>query len=239
MPTWDTLLTNVNLATMVEGEIAYGAIADGALAIAGDRIAWVGAAAELPRRDAATIVDGKGGWLTPGLIDCHTHLVFAGDRSGEFEQRLQGASYEAIARGGRDAFYRGPVAERIVAFSREHGGFFAPADFASHTSDWVEPISTTYRGVTVWEIPPPGQGLAALQMLSILETFDLRAMGRDSAALWHTMIEAKKLVFEDRARYYADPAFARVPVASLLSKDYARARAAKIDPTRQRSGTCL
>ncbi len=100
MPTWDNLWLNVHLATMTEGEDAYGAIADGALAVQDGRIAWVGPEAALPQRDAGMLIDGCGGWLTPGLIDCHTHLVFAGDRSGEFEQRLQGVSYEAIARAG-------------------------------------------------------------------------------------------------------------------------------------------
>jgi imidazolonepropionase len=100
MPTWDSLWTNVNLATMAEGGAPYGAVENGALAIRDGRIAWVGAASELPHRDAGEVIDGAGGWLTPGLIDCHTHLVFAGDRSGEFEQRLQGVSYEEIARAG-------------------------------------------------------------------------------------------------------------------------------------------
>jgi imidazolonepropionase len=100
MPTWDSLWTNVHLATMTEGQGAYGAIPDGALAVLDRRIAWVGAEAGLPHRNAGALIDGGGGWLTPGLIDCHTHLVFAGDRSGEFEQRLQGVSYEAIARAG-------------------------------------------------------------------------------------------------------------------------------------------
>jgi imidazolonepropionase len=109
MPTWDSLLTNVNLATMVEGEAPYGAIEHGALAIKDGRIAWLGAAADLPGRDAREVIDGAGGWLTPGLIDCHTHLVFAGDRSGEFEQRLTGTSYEAIARAG------GGIARTVAA----------------------------------------------------------------------------------------------------------------------------
>jgi imidazolonepropionase len=100
MPTWDSLWTNVQLATMTEERGPYGAIPEGALAVLDGRIAWVGAEADLPHRDAGTLVDGRGGWLTPGLIDCHTHLVFAGDRSGEFEQRLLGVSYEAIARAG-------------------------------------------------------------------------------------------------------------------------------------------
>jgi imidazolonepropionase len=100
MPTWDSLCTNVNLATMAEGGAPYGAIEHGALAIKEGRIAWLGAAADLPHQDAGEVIDGAGGWLTPGLIDAHTHLVFAGDRSGEFEQRLTGVSYEEIARSG-------------------------------------------------------------------------------------------------------------------------------------------
>jgi imidazolonepropionase len=109
MPTWDSLLINVNLATMAEGGAPYGAIENGALAIEGGRIAWLGPAAELPRHEAGEVIDGAGGWLTPGLIDCHTHLVFAGDRSGEFEQRLTGASYEEIARAG------GGIARTVAA----------------------------------------------------------------------------------------------------------------------------
>jgi gamma-glutamyltranspeptidase/glutathione hydrolase len=141
-------------------------------------------------------------------------------------------TYEKIAAGGRDAFYKGEIADALVAFSTKVGGFFSKEDLASHRSEWVEPISTTYRGVEVWELPPNGQGLAALQMLNLLEGFDLKGMGRGSAALWHTMIEAKKIAFEDRARYYADPAFAKVPVRELLSKEYARERAKLIDPAR-------
>ena len=109
MPTWDSLCTNVNLATMAEGGAPYGAIESGALASKDGRIAWLGAAADLPHRDAAEVIDGAGGWLTPGLIDCHTHLVFAGDRSGEFEQRLTGVSYEEIARSG------GGIARTVAA----------------------------------------------------------------------------------------------------------------------------
>jgi len=139
---------------------------------------------------------------------------------------------ETIAAGGRDAFYRGPIAASLVKFSDQHGGFFSARDFGEHRSDWVEPISTTYRGVTLYELPPNGQGLAALQMLNILEGFDLRGMGRDSTEFWHTLVEAKKLAFEDRARFYADPSFNDLPVAGLLSKDYARERTALIDPDR-------
>jgi len=139
---------------------------------------------------------------------------------------------ELLAEGGRDAYYRGPIAEQLVQYSQQVGGFFTRDDFAAHHSEWVEPISTTYRGVTVWELPPNGQGLAALEMLNILEGFDLRAMGRSSVELWHLLIETKKLAFEDRARYYADPGFAEVPVAALLDKEYAHRRGMLIDPER-------
>ena len=134
-----------------------------------------------------------------------------------------------LAAKGRDAYYKGPVAEALVRYSKEHDGFFSMEDFARHHSTWDAPISTDYRGWTVWELPPNGQGLAALQLLNILEGFDLKAMGRGSADFWHVMAEAKKIAFADRARYYADPAFAKVPVRELLSKEYAKQRAALVD----------
>ncbi len=138
-------------------------------------------------------------------------------------------SYELIAEGGRDAYYRGPLAAALVRFAEKEGGFYSPEDFAEHHSDWVEPISTDYRGYSVWQIPPNGQGLSVLQMLNVLENFDLKAMGRDSADFWHTLIETKKLVFEDRAHYYGRPDAMKVTTAALLAKDYARRRAALID----------
>jgi gamma-glutamyltranspeptidase/glutathione hydrolase len=151
-------------------------------------------------------------------------------REGEiFRNPALAKTLRLLGEKGRDAYYRGPIAAALVRYSQAHGGFFAPEDFARHHSTWDDPISTDYRGWTVWELPPNGQGLAALQLLNLLETFDLRAMGRESADFWHVMTEAKKLAFADRARYYADPAFAQVPVAELLSKDYARRRAALID----------
>jgi gamma-glutamyltranspeptidase/glutathione hydrolase len=154
-------------------------------------------------------------------------------REGDlFRNPALAATYEAIARGGRDAYYKGDVARDVVAFSKASGGFFALEDFARQRSDWVEPVSVDYRGVQVFELPPNTQGIAALQMLNILEGFDLKSMGRSSPDLWHTMIEAKKLAYEDRARYIADPAFARVPVEGLLAKPYARDRARLIDPAR-------
>jgi len=154
-------------------------------------------------------------------------------REGEvFRNPALADTYEAIARGGRDAFYKGSIARDVVAFSKASGGFFSEEDFARHHSDWVDPVSTDYRGVQVFELPPNTQGIAALQMLNILEGFDLKALGRDSPQFWHTMVEAKKLAYEDRARYIADPAFAKVPVEGLLAKDYARGRARLIDPGR-------
>jgi gamma-glutamyltranspeptidase/glutathione hydrolase len=135
----------------------------------------------------------------------------------------------AIAQGGRDAYYRGPIADAIVAYSREAGGLFEKKDFEENQSTWVEPVSTNYRGYDVWELPPNGQGIAALQMLNLLEPYDLKSLGPQSAEALHLMIEAKKLAFEDRARYYADPEFAKVPVAALISKDYARERGKLID----------
>jgi gamma-glutamyltranspeptidase/glutathione hydrolase len=142
----------------------------------------------------------------------------------------------ALAEGGRDAFYRGPIARSIVEFSEAHGGFFTLEDLAEQRSEWVEPISTTYRGVSVYEIPPPGQGLSVLQLLNLIEGFDLRGFTRDSVELWHTLVEAKKLAYEDRARHVADPAFAAVPVAELLSKEYAR-RVEPGDPALARGDT--
>ena len=150
-------------------------------------------------------------------------------REGEvFANPALARTLEMLAAGGRKAFYEGPIARTLVAFSDAQGGFFTLEDFAEHRSEWVQPISTTYRGVEVWELPPNGQGLAALEMLNILELFDVAGLGRESADFWHVMVEAKKLAFADRARYYADPAMADVPVEALLSKDYARRRRARI-----------
>jgi gamma-glutamyltranspeptidase/glutathione hydrolase len=122
----------------------------------------------------------------------------------------------AIAAGGRDAFYKGDIASRIEAYMSANGGYLTAADLAAHRSEWVEPVSTNYRGYDVWELPPNTQGVAALQMLNILEAYDLKTMGFGSADYLHLLIEAKKLAFEDRARYYADPEFAKVPLAALL-----------------------
>jgi gamma-glutamyltranspeptidase / glutathione hydrolase len=134
-----------------------------------------------------------------------------------------------IGEKGRDVFYKGEIADAIDKFMRENGGFLRKVDFEKHTSTWVEPVSTNYRGYDVFELPPNGQGIAALQILNILEGFDLRAMGRNSAETLHAMIEAKKLAWADRARFYADPDFTKIPVAQLISKQYAAERRKLID----------
>jgi len=133
-----------------------------------------------------------------------------------------------IAEGGRDVFYKGEIARRIVDYVREQGGFFSMRDFEDHHSEWVEPVSVNYRGYDIWELPPNGQGIAALQILNILEKFDVKNMGFGSADYLHLFVEAKKLAFEDRAKYYADPGFANIPVKILLSKEYAKQRADSI-----------
>ncbi|HKS31784.1 MAG TPA: gamma-glutamyltransferase family protein, partial [Chthoniobacterales bacterium] len=135
-----------------------------------------------------------------------------------------------IGEKGRDAFYKGEIADRIDKFMRENGGFLRKADFEKHTSTWVDPVSTNYRGYDVFELPPNGQGIAALQILNILEGFDLKAMGRNSAETLHLMIEAKKVAWADRAKFYADPDFATIPLAQLISKQYAAERRKLIDP---------
>lgn len=139
---------------------------------------------------------------------------------------------EKIARGGRDAFYKGEIARIIDAYMRANGGFLGYEDMAAHAGEWVEPVSVGYRGYDVWELPPNGQGIAALQMLNILEGYDFSQIPFGSAEHIHLFVEAKKLAFADRARWYADPAFHPAPVAKLISKEYAAQRRALIDPER-------
>ncbi|MCZ6515714.1 MAG: gamma-glutamyltransferase [Acidobacteria bacterium] len=156
-----------------------------------------------------------------------------GPRKGEIFQNPNLANtLEQIARGGRDAFYKGDIAHTIDAYMKRAGGFLAYRDMAEHTSTWVEPVSTNYRGYDVWELPPNGQGIAALQILNILEGYDIRGMGHGSADYIHHFIEAKKLAFEDRAKFYADPEFNKIPVEELISKKYAAERRKLIDPRR-------
>ncbi|MEO1054798.1 MAG: gamma-glutamyltransferase [Bacteroidota bacterium] len=144
-------------------------------------------------------------------------------------------TYEKIAKEGRDAFYKGDIARTIDAYMKKHGGFLTYEDLASHTGEWVEPLSTNYRGYDVWELPPNGQGTAALQMLNILEGYDIKNMGFGSAEYLHVLTEAKKLAYEDRAKFYADPAFNKIPIKELLSKTYAAERSKLIDPNKAAS----
>ncbi|MBX3178487.1 MAG: gamma-glutamyltransferase [Candidatus Hydrogenedentes bacterium] len=140
--------------------------------------------------------------------------------------------YEILLRDGLAAFYQGEIAERIVRFSEAQGGYFARRDFADHQATWVEPVSTSYRGYDVWEIPPNGQGISVLQMLNMLEHFDVAALEPNSPAHLHLFLEAKKLAFEDRAVYYADMDRADVPLEWLISKEYGAQRAQLIHPRR-------
>lgn len=138
-------------------------------------------------------------------------------------------TYQMIADGGRDAFYRGKIAKTIDSYMKKHDGFLSYEDLNNHTSEWIEPVSTNYRGYDVWELPPNGQGIAALQMLNILEGYDIVEMGFGSMEYLHVLTEAKKLAYEDRAKYYADMAFNEIPVETLISKEYAAQRRALID----------
>src|SRR5215510_7824558 len=160
-------------------------------------------------------LDGKG--RTPGKGDIFKNPDLA-------------RTLRLIGEKGRDAFYKGEIADKIDAFMQANGGFLRKADFEKHTSTWVDPVSVNYRGYDVFELPPNGQGISALQILNILEGFDLRAMGRNSPETLHAMIEAKKIAWADRAKFYADPAFAKIPLTKLISKEYAAERRKLIDP---------
>jgi gamma-glutamyltranspeptidase/glutathione hydrolase len=161
------------------------------------------------------------------------HTFLPGERApraGEvFKNPFLARSYREIGEKGRDAFYKGRLAREMVACSEKYGGLFAMKDFEDHTSTWVDPVSTSYRGHDIWQIPPPGQGIAVLQMLNLLEGYDLAKMGPESPDYWHLFLEAKKLAYADRSRHYADPEFVKVPVSELISKAYAKKRAGGID----------
>ena len=163
-----------------------------------------------------------------------TYLVEGGaPRPGTiFAQKNLARTFRTLVKGGREAYYRGEIAKAIVDYCQKHGGFLSMEDFAAQKSNWVEPISTTYRGYTLHELPPNNQGLTALLLLNILEGIDLKGMRSDPVLYYHTMVEATKIAFADRNRYIADPAFAKVPVKELLAKDYASTRRALINPKR-------
>ncbi|WP_446728512.1 gamma-glutamyltransferase [Pseudoalteromonas sp. G4] len=151
-------------------------------------------------------------------------------KKGEiFKNPALADTYRKIAKGGRDAFYKGDIAKEIDRYMKATGGYLRYDDLASHKSNWVEPVSTNYRGYDLWELPPNGQGIAALQILNILEDYDIASMGFDSPEYVHTFVEAKKLAFADRAKYYADSSFNSIPVKQLISKEYATKRRNLID----------
>jgi gamma-glutamyltranspeptidase/glutathione hydrolase len=146
-------------------------------------------------------------------------------RKGEmFWNPRLASTYEALAEGGRDVFYKGDIARKIDAYMTEQGGLLRYEDLAAHRSEWITPVSTNYRGWDVFELPPNGQGIAALQILNILEDYDIASMGFGSAEYIHALVEAKKLAYEDRAKFYADMDFVDVPVEMLISKKYADER---------------
>jgi len=157
------------------------------------------------------------------------HAPRAGD---VFKNPALAETYREIARNGRDGFYKGKIADKLAAFSERVGGLLTKDDLVGHTSTWTKPVKTTYRGYEVWELTPPGQGIAVLQMLNTLEGYDLKKLGPDSADYWHLFVEAKKLAYADRAKYYTDPEFAKVPVETLIDKSYAEARRKLIDPAK-------
>ena len=161
----------------------------------------------------------------------HTFLISdRAPRMGEvFRNPDLAWSLQQIAQGGRDAFYRGEITKRILALSARHGGTLAAKDFSDFSSEWVEPISTTYRGWTVYEMPPNSQGIAALGMLNLMEQFDLHSYGLNSARALHVQIEAKKLAYADMIRFIGDPKTSKLPVGGMLSKAYAAERAKLID----------
>jgi gamma-glutamyltranspeptidase/glutathione hydrolase len=205
------------------GRLAYGAVLAPAIEYAEHGFPVT----DIIGRDWA----GAEGVLFPWAESARVYLPGGrAPRPGErFRNPDLAQTYRLIARDGREAFYAGEIADRIAACSETEGGLLSRADLRDHRSTWDDPVCTTYRGHTVWELPPNGQGIAALQMLNVLEGFNLSALGHNTAETLHLQIEAKKLAYADRAVYYADPAYAGVPVAALLSKEYAERQRSRID----------
>lgn len=162
----------------------------------------------------------------PGAFVEHFTINGKAPKKGEmFRNPALADTYKLIAQNGRDAFYKGTIARAIDLFMKKNGGYLRYEDLAEHTSEWVEPLGVEYKGHTLWELPPNGQGIAALQMLQILKNFGLDAMGFNSVEALHTLFEAKKLAFEDRAHFYADLAFGKQPIQGLISQNYGKERA--------------
>lgn len=167
-----------------------------------------------------------------GFADIYTPNGKAPSKGEIFKNPYLANTLEKIAKNGRDEFYKGSIAKTIDAYMKKQGGFLSYGDLAAHSSEWIDPVSSSYRGYDVWELPPNGQGIATLQILNILENYDIASMGFGSAEYVHLFIEAKKLAFEDRARYYADPNFAKLPYKQLISKEYAKERMKLINQNR-------
>ncbi len=141
-------------------------------------------------------------------------------------------TYKKIAQSYGSEFYQGDIANEIVSFINSQRGYFTIEDLKNFKPEWIEPVSVNYRGYDVWELPPNGQGIAALQMLNILENFDIKKLGFGTSEYIHLFAETKKIVYEDRALYYADPSFSDIPVSKLISKEYAKNRLDLIDPNK-------
>ena len=179
------------------------------------------------QRSVRYLADRPGAFLETFSIDGR------GPEKGEMMMNPDLANtLRLLAEEGRDAFYEGEIAQKVDAYMREHGGYLRQEDFAAHRSNWIEPLTSNYRGYDVYQIGENNQGTAVLQMLNIIEQFDIAEMGFHSVEALHVMIEAKKLAYEDRAKYYSDPAFHDLPFEKLISKEYATERAALIDPER-------
>ena len=163
-----------------------------------------------------------------------TYLIngFSPKKGQIFKNKDLANTLKIISDKGRSGFYEGKIAKIMSDFIIDQGGFLSYEDLKNHKSDWIEPVSTNYRGYDVWELPPNGQGIAALQMLNLLEKFDIKSMGFGSAEYIHHFVEAKKIAFADRAKYYADMDFNDIPVDFLISKEYADKRRDEIKPTR-------
>ena len=165
----------------------------------------------------------------PGFAATYLHNGRPPKKGEVFKNPDLANTYELISKKGRDVFYKGTIARTIGDYMKKHGGFLSYEDLAGHTSNWIDPVSINYRGYDIWELPPNGQGTAALQILNILEGYDIASMGFGSPDYLHVLTEAKKLAYEDRAKFYADPEFNQIPIKQLLSKSYAGEQRALID----------
>ena len=215
------------------GRLTWGAVLAPAIALA-ER------GAPVPQTIAYYLERNMAGFARPGrgieeLENARRTYAPSGraPREGEvFRNPDLARTYRLIAEGGRDAYYDGPIAETIERYFRRIGGWMTRADLAAHRAEWTEPLATNYRGVDVYGLGPNSQGLSTLQLLNLLEPFDLKGMGFLSAASIHHQAEAKRLAFEDRARQFGDPAFHKAPLEHLNSKAYAAERAKLIRPDR-------